>query len=535
MRSFSSYGPVNRKVNFCVDRDQLLDSCFKNLVGLPDEDGGHYFTIWGPRQTGKTWLMREALREIEQRHGDRFLLAKMSMQGVIMEDRDPDELFLKNVPRLLQMAFRLAELPQIPDWRSFRDVFVREGGLFDRPVILLIDEFDSLPPHVIDRVVTVFRDLYLNRESCVLHGLALIGVRAVLGVQSRRGSPFNVQRSLHMPNFLEDEVIELFRQYQEESDQTVDPAVVAEVFRATRGQPGLVCWFGELLTDKYNADKGRPIDRPLWRTVHRKALFREWNNTVLNMVKKARSEYQPHVLDLFGRADIPFSLDADWCSYLYMNGIIDGETTLDDRGIEVETCRFSSPFIQERLYNALGDDLVGDRPPILAVEPLDDLADVFGGEELNLAALLERYKAYLQRLAAKGINPWREQPRHSDLRLTEAAAHFHLYMWVRAAANSYAVVSPEFPTGNGKVDLHIRCGEKVGIIEVKSFGNMRQVERARVQAAGYAASLGLDRVTLALFVPSTDEEVLQGLSGQSNTEGVEVLVVAIGWDTTPQP
>ncbi|MFP4429135.1 MAG: hypothetical protein ACLFPB_07420 [Desulfovermiculus sp.] len=31
-----------------------------------------------------------------------------------------------------------------------------------------------------------------------LHGLALIGVRAVLGVGSERGSPFNVQHSLHV-------------------------------------------------------------------------------------------------------------------------------------------------------------------------------------------------------------------------------------------------------------------------------------------------------------------------------------------------
>ena len=34
----------------------------------------------------------------------------------------------------------------------------------------------------------------------LLHGLALVGVRAVLGIDSDRGSPFNVQRSLHVPN-----------------------------------------------------------------------------------------------------------------------------------------------------------------------------------------------------------------------------------------------------------------------------------------------------------------------------------------------
>jgi hypothetical protein len=65
---------------------------------------------------------------------------------------------------------------------------------------LFIDEFDSLPPAVIDQLVTMFRNIYLNRDSYQLHGLALIGVKAVLGVENMKGSPFNIQRSLHAPN-----------------------------------------------------------------------------------------------------------------------------------------------------------------------------------------------------------------------------------------------------------------------------------------------------------------------------------------------
>ena len=534
MRSFSSYGPVDSEVHFSVPRQELIQTCVDQLVGVPAK-GGHYFTIWAPRQTGKTWLMREVVREIRQRHGDQFLVAKMSVQRVIMEDDDPDEEFLKSAPRLLQLAFRLPELPHIPDWDAFVDAFAVDRGLFDRPVILFIDEFDSLPPHVIDRVVRGFRDIYLNRESYHLHGVALIGVRAVLGLESRRGSPFNVQRSLHVPNLSEDEVVELFRQYQDESGQPIDPAAVAEVYRVTRGQPGLVCWFGELLTEKYNSDRDQPIGMALWGTAYRKALFREWNNTVLNLVKKSRGEYQPQVLELFGRADIPFKLDADWCNYLYMNGIIDAEVTVDERGLDVENCRFSSPFIQERLYNALADDLIGDRLPILALEPLDDLADVFAGEVLDLAALLERYMAFLVRLGARGLDPWKKQPRRADLRLTEAVGHFHLYAWLQAAIGRRCIISPEFPTGNGKVDLHIRYGDQQAIIEVKSFVDMSELDSSRRQAARYAARLGLDRVTMALFVPLRDPEVLQKLSGEVQIDGVEVVVVAIGWDTeSPQ-
>lgn len=196
-----------------------------------------------------------------------------------------------------------------------------------------------------------------------------------------------------------------------------------------------------------------------------------------------------------------------------------------------EVCRFSSPFIQDTLYHALSSDLVGDRTPLLALHPLDDLADVFKpATSLDLPALLRRYKEYLVRLKAKGMNPWKEQPRRqTDLHLTEAVGHFHLYAWLQTAIGRRCAVSPEFPTGNGRVDLHIRCGEKRGIIEVKSFVDQYQAREDRKQAAHYAQRLGLDRVTLATFVSIDEEAVLQELSVTETIDGVVVNVVAIGW------
>ena len=52
-----------------------------------------------------------------------------------------------------------------------------------------------------------------EEKDYLLHGLALIGVRAVLGVENVKGSPFNVQRSLHIPNLTHDEVVYLFDCY----------------------------------------------------------------------------------------------------------------------------------------------------------------------------------------------------------------------------------------------------------------------------------------------------------------------------------
>ena len=176
------------------------------------------------------------------------------------------------------------------------------------------------------------------------------------------------------------------------------------------------------------------------------------------------------------------------------------------------------------------------------LHPLDDLADVFAGASLNLPALLQRYRDYLQRLEEKGLSPWQGQPRRSDLHLTEAVGHFHLYAWLRQAVGDQCLVSPEFPTGNpdemvlsefhwasGKVDIFLQCGSTQGIIEIKSFEKQSKMKSYAEQAAHYAASLGLSEVTLAIFVPTREQEILDQLSGAREIDQVVVQVLAIGW------
>jgi hypothetical protein len=136
----------------------------------------------------------------------------------------------------------------------------------------------------------------------------------------------------------------------------------------------------------------------------------------------------------------------------------------------------------------------------------------------------------LVRLREKGINPWKEQPRRKkDLKLTESVGQFHMFTWLKEAVGRRCVVSPEFPTGNGKVDLHLQCGKQRGIIEVKSFVDSYQIKYDREQAADYAKNLGISSVTIALFIPVLEESVLEKLSTQETVLGVEVTVVAIGW------
>jgi len=528
MRKFHSYGPVDRVEHYCVDRKEFVNLCTKQLIGNIKK-GGHYFTIWGARQTGKTWIMEESVKIIRHQYMDQFKIACISMQGFTDDEQtNISERFFAHWPRLIEDEFNL-NTGKITSWDEWLDIFNKQRGIFDMPVILLIDEFDKLQTKLINQLVSLFREMYLKRNNYYLHGLALAGVRSVLGVDNKSGSPFNIQRSLHIDNLTFDEVKNMFDQYQKESRQHIEPEVIEKLYQKTQGQPGLIGWFGELLTEKYNQNLHKTIDIEMWKHVYLSACELEHNNTVQNMISKARSEYKSNIINLFTDSNIHFSFRYDWCNYMYMHGLI-GYKILNKGNQTYYACNFSSPFIQTCLYSAfVGEIKDNQERSILALTPLDALEDVTSGLILNLPALLKRYIDYLTRLKENGLNPWQDQPRRkSDYHLTEAVGHFHLYHWLQMALGIQSSISPEFPTGNGKVDLHIVYEGKKGIIEVKSFTNLKDAVLARKQAAEYAKQTGYTDVTIAMFAPFTDEHVINQLSVNETINDINVHVVVIG-------
>lgn len=536
MRTFSSYEELNTNLHYYVPRIELIQRAYNHLIGDEPDYGGHYITVWAPRQTGKTWVMRQTVDRIMQR--DDFDVAIITLQSTktARNEQDVLEVFV----RQLQKGFD-REFPNLASWKELETLF--SPPYFDKPVILILDEFDSMSEQAINNFANEFRNMYGGRmnergkvsreKNCLLHGLALVGVRAVLGIESRSGSPFNVQRSLHVPNLTFDEVHTMFNWYQQERGQTIESQLIDQLYYVTRGQPGLVSWFGELLTRDYTPGPNQPpLDWEAWELAWNSARYLEPNNTVMNLIAKARdADYRGFLMQLFTHPNIPFSFHNPTHNYLYMHGIIVPDTYRQPNGRLVNICRFSSPFIQDCIYDAIGHEVVSDSP-ILAVEVGDSLTDVFDPtkKQLDLPALLQRYKDYLKRLKAAGHDPWKQQPRRkTDLHLTEAVGHFHLYAWLKDAIGELCIVSPEFPTGNGKVDLHIRYENKQGVIELKSFKNVVVLQKDCAKAANYANSLGLDNITIAVFVPVLDEEVLAKLSSRQTINNLEVTVVAIGW------
>lgn len=503
MRTFSSYGPVDKDLNYYVPRQALIDRAYTQIVGEKPEKGGHYITVWAPRQRGKTWVMQQVTGQVKAR-GD-FDVAILTLQSA--KNMTTAQQVLNHLVRSLSQWFG-RDLPAVTTWAGLHDLF--GAAHWPKPLILILDEFDALGETFINAFANEFRDMYIRRineaskpdgeKSCLLHGLALIGVRSVLGIENVSGSPFNVQRSVHIPNLTSEEVQEMYRWYEQESGQAVEQAVIERVFYETQGQPGLVSWFGELLTETYNEDASQPITLTQFEQVYSLALNVLPNNNVLNVISKAKQEpYQEMVLELFRTHEtFAFRYDDPRMNFLYLNGVIDWENVAPDR----QVVKFPCPFVQKRLFNYFAHTLFRHVGQLYA--PFEDLDDTITPERLHVKQLLRRYEVYLRENRAWLL---RDAPRRTtDLRIYEAVYHFNLYRYLASFLDDYGGrVTPEFPTGNGKVDLLIKYAGQEYAIEVKSYASLPAYKAALRQAARYGRQLELAEITLAFFVDAMDD------------------------------
>ena len=501
MRTFSSYGPLEKKAHFYAPRESLIQNAQRQLIGSDVEESGHYITVWAPRQCGKTWIMNEVYRRLLD--NDRFHVLKLELEYLKAEEGWNTIIEAIGETISEKTGLRVRKCSEAKDFqRLFR------GDILGKPLVLILDEFDALNEEAIGQIVGVFRNVYNERrldpnppdkKKFLLHGVALIGVPSVLGVENAKGSPFNVQRSIKIPNLSFEEVDAMYKWYARESGQQVEQAVIERVFYETQGQPGLVSWFGELLTETYNEDCGKPIGMEYFEHVFKRAVQVLPNNNIVNIVSKAKQEpYRQTVLEMYKtEGKTPFSFDDPHLNFLYMNGVIDIEETDDFYS------KFSSPFVQKRLFNYFTRDLFSYIGKLY--EPFEDVRHIVTQHRLDVKNLMRRYEQYL----AKN-HEWlfKETPRRSDLRICEAVFHFNLYEFLVRFLESYKTtrVWPEFPTGNGKVDIIIVHGGKRHALEVKSYKDEPGYRQALALAASYAVSLGLKKIHLAVFVESIPEE-----------------------------
>ena len=105
MRKFFSYGQLDTDLHYYAPRTGLIETVYTKLVGENPEKGGHYITVWAPRQTGKSWLMLQIVQQLKQI--DEFEVGILTMQSAkeAENDRSVLQLFVRNLRQWFKRDF----------------------------------------------------------------------------------------------------------------------------------------------------------------------------------------------------------------------------------------------------------------------------------------------------------------------------------------------------------------------------------------------------------------------------------------------
>ena len=133
---------------------------------------------------------------------------------------------------------------------ALNEVLTRWADHSEKPIVLLIDEIDSLIGDTLISVLRQIRAGYHKRPEKFPQSIVLCGVRDVRDyrIHSNRekeiitgGSAFNIKaKSLRLDNFSKEDIVQLLSQHTEETRQEFDSDVFHMIWNLSSGQPWLV-------------------------------------------------------------------------------------------------------------------------------------------------------------------------------------------------------------------------------------------------------------------------------------------------------
>ena len=276
-RFFNTSGPVVPEDHYSIPPLERLD--LDDILRLVDAK--RYFVLHAPRQTGKTSALL-ALRDLLNERGAyrcvytnvetgqtargnveaamRTILGGLADRALVTLGDDYVEANLA--------AFLGAEGPH----GALRRALTRWSLNGSRPLVLLIDEIDTL---VGDTLISVLRQLragYDMRPAAFPQSVILCGVRDVrdyrihsesAGEIIAGGSAFNIKaESLRLGDFDEADMRALLGQHTAETGQAFTEGALAAVWDQSRGQPWLVnaLAYQACFRNKAGRNRSRAID-----------------------------------------------------------------------------------------------------------------------------------------------------------------------------------------------------------------------------------------------------------------------------------
>jgi hypothetical protein len=274
----------------------------------------------------------QAARE-DVRQGMRAILSEMASSAV---DFLGDDFLKTRWVKILEESGEYAALGEL------LSLWAKESRL---PLVILIDEIDSL---IGDTLISVLRQLrtgYAKRPDMFPQSIVLCGVRDVRDyrIHSAKdkaiitgGSAFNIKaKSLRLVNFTREEVYTIFKEHTEETGQEFDFESLDLVWDLTCGQPWLVNALAyEVCFDmKEGRDRSKPITAEMIQQARENIIMRR-DTHIDQLADKLQEDRVRRVIGpiLEGIRE-PEQIPAEDLSYVIDLGLVrvDGQLSIANR------------------------------------------------------------------------------------------------------------------------------------------------------------------------------------------------------------
>jgi AAA-like domain len=499
MRYFNTSGPNITEEHYTLPRTELVQ------IGQEMVHNSRYFTIWAPRQSGKSTYFRFLAEALEQ---EGYKVARVNFENF----KDATiETFLNEFVSCLQYYWKM-DFPE----RTIQSLFTRISQITDCKLVLVIDEVEGINPDFFGTVLHSIRNVYHSRVRHSLKSVILVGVSNIVGVVQDHASPFNIADNLNVPYFTKEETFALLEQHEQETGQLFEPSVKAKIAEMTANQPGLVNGFGWKLVKDY--PHKAVIQYEDYLKVEGWYLSRNLDKNVSNIINKGKKHQLFLQKLLFTEAKIPFQIYQEHIKELYVNGII----TFDNHNF----ITFQVPLYQKCLHAAFYPYLNGENDRIQRNLNVREYFTELG--ELKLDKVIQEYKTYAERRGFRYFREKNEKGKYVSIK--EAALVYSFETFINAflgvvGGKTYL----EAHTGLGRTDLLINVRNREYVVEAKVYHNITLFNEGKIQLVYYLQRLGLKQGFYLIFVDSevTHPDVLEN---DEMIENVNIKTVLVRYD-----
>jgi hypothetical protein len=516
-RIFEDSGTVDSKMSYHVELENVVNTKNQDIKTMVDM--GRYFSIFAPRQSGKTTFFKGFSSKLEKNPA--YVSIFLSFQAYKNVDRQrfyqliQKEIYNQLINRLnavncskLDAIKACLDSHNLTDHISLSELFEELNRIIEfKKIVIFIDEFDGIPINELENFLTTLRELYQKykeRTDKALYSVGLVGIRNITKLIVGGVSPFNIADQVKLPPFTLKNVRDLYAQYTEETNQVFTEESVKKVFDETAGQPWLVNRLGTILTVDIKPQTTDPITAEDVEKAVEILLYEE-NSHFDNISEKAKQYKETFINIVFDGVEyIPGDEEQ---SLLLTHGLIKAEGKNIRVSNPVYKKRFTKTFFRES--GAIVDVSVRGyfRPDGL----------------LNMEAILSDFEEYIMQI---GVNAF-----YASKKPYEKTGQFLLTAWLyQFVEQGKGELSFEVSTGLGRIDILLIYQGRKYIVETKI--NRSSFERTAGKAIDQLCSKYLlteraDEGYVVIFDPKTTVGELC-TPQERLVQGKKILIFNIG-------